>query len=364
MGALRDVVGRHGFDLCRETRQHIRVRTNRKSGGRLPNGGIGPSGERLAKISGGRVPGAIDGPQHGPAFTHVAPHSMPLPVLIAVPHAGTVYPDHVLANFRDKETSPLRLEDRHVDQLGVAVAQSSGSGLLVAHAPRAMLDLNRAHDDVDWEMVSGARGRAPLKQTIADRGTRGSARRARSGLGVVPRRLPGFGEIWRRPLPREELDARIDHIHRPYHAHLQSELQRIRNEWGTALLIDLHSMPPLRQQPGQVAAPRIVLGDRFGASCGGSLIARAFRHLEKSGYEAAHNRPYAGGYVLDRHAAPTSGIHALQIEVCRSTYLDDRMDQTTSGLEVVAEMLAGLVRELGAETARLADGGRLDEAAE
>ncbi len=316
----------------------------------------------MTRQSGGRVPGNQAGDGSGPAFTHVAPHSMPLPVLIAVPHAGRAYPAHVLAGFRDEELCQLRLEDRHVDQLGVAVAKATGTGLLVAHAPRAMLDLNRAHDDVDWDMVSGPPKREAGVQSGQGKG--GGNARARSGLGLVPRRLPGFGEIWRQPLGREELDARIDHIHRPYHDFLARELRRIRDQWGTALLLDLHSMPPLRRQAGQSSVPRIVLGDRFGASCGGSVLARAFRYLDSTPYEAAHNRPYSGGYVLDRHASPVRGIHALQIEVCRSIYLDDRMAEPSPGMTALATMLAGLVRELGAEIACLRDGGRLDEAAE
>ncbi|MEM7689999.1 MAG: N-formylglutamate amidohydrolase [Pseudomonadota bacterium] len=336
-----------------------------------PNSSGDPATRRnaLITVSGGRVPGApfagsLEHEGHGPAFTHIAPRSMPLPVLIAVPHAGRVYPDHVLAGFRDEELCQLRLEDRHVDQVGVAVAKATGTGLLLAHAPRAMLDLNRAHDDVDWDMIAGARKRERPVQTIVGQRAGGANRRARSGLGLVPRRLPGFGEIWRQPLGREELDARIDHIHRPYHEFLRQELERIRDAWGAVLLIDLHSMPPLHQSPGQGRAPQIVLGDRFGASCAGSLLARAFRYLEVSGFAAAHNRPYSGGYVLDRHASPQRGIHALQVEVCRSVYLDERMSETSSGVEPLAAMLAGLVREMGAETARLADRERLDDAAE
>jgi N-formylglutamate amidohydrolase len=218
------------------------------------------AGAALIKLSGGKVPGGSAHEDWGPAFTHVAPRSMPLPVLISVPHAGRVYPDHVIAGFRNEELSQLRLEDRHVDQVGVAIAKATGTGLLVAHAPRAMLDLNRAHDDIDWDMIGGARRREPIPQLISGRRAGSANRRARSGLGLVPRRLPGFGEIWRAPLPREELDARIDHIHRPYHEFLRAELERIRDAWGVALLIDLHSMPPLRPQPGQTRAPRIVLG--------------------------------------------------------------------------------------------------------
>jgi len=294
------------------------------------------------------------------AYIHVAPRSMPLPVLIAVPHAGRAYPGTTLAEMRDAELSQLRLEDRHIDAVGVEIARETGTGLLVAHAPRAMLDLNRAEDDVDWEMVEGSKqGRMRARSQLA-----GTNARARSGLGLVPRRLPGFGEIWRSRLAREELDRRIDRIHRPYHSFLSAELERIRDAWGAALLIDLHSMPPLRKPQGEDSAPRIVLGDRFGASCHSSLVSSAFRYLDERGCVAAHNRPYSGGYVLDRHSAPSRGIYAMQIEVCRSTYLDDALAEQIDALKPMAQMLAGFVRELGAETAGLGAGGQLAQAAE
>ncbi|MEL6529794.1 MAG: N-formylglutamate amidohydrolase [Pseudomonadota bacterium] len=281
---------------------------------------------------------------------------MPLPVIIAVPHAGRAYPGSVLADMRDPDLCQLRLEDRHVDQLGVEIAKLTGTGLLVSHAPRAMLDLNRAQDDVDWDMIIGQRATVPRHSA--------SNRRARSGLGLVPRRLPGFGEIWRNKLSQENLDARIANIHRPYHAFLSAELARLRDAWGSALLIDLHSMPPLRAQAGGSRPPQIVLGDRFGASCHGSLIAAAFRCLEAEGCITAHNRPYSGGYVLDRHASPSHGIHAIQIEVCRSTYLDSRFAEPTESLVPLAKIMAVLVRELGADVARLGGNSDIPQAAE
>ena len=131
-------------------------------------------------------------------------------------------------------------------------------------------------------------------------------------------------------------------------------------------------MPPLnRQKTGRKSwgadagkAPQIVLGDRFGASCHSSLVARAFRYFEAQACEAAHNRPYSGGYVLDRHASPSRGIHCLQIELCRSTYLDASLSEPTDAVKPLAAMLAGLVRELGAETARLGNSAHIRQAAE
>jgi N-formylglutamate amidohydrolase len=314
-----------------------------------------PAGD-LQHVSGGRVPG-LDGTS---AFTFVTPRQMRLPVLVAVPHAGRAYPPQVVDRMRDPQGAQLRLEDRLVDRLGRMIAQATGAGLLVAHAPRALLDLNRAEDDIDWDMVEGGRPEGVAAVTSGQ----SCNRRARSGLGLVPRRLPGSGEIWRGRLPRAELSARIAGIHRAYHAFLAEELARMRKLWGAALLIDLHSMPPLRPAEGEERAPLIVLGDRFGVSCHHGLIGAALRQLDAQGCEAAQNRPYSGGYVLDRHGAPDKGIHAVQVEVCRATYLDHRLAEPGEGMAGMAAILADLVRVMGAETALLGGGEQILQAAE
>lgn len=303
----------------------------------------------------------MPGLDNAPAFTLSMPSRLRLPVLVAVPHAGRAYPAAVKGRMRDAGLAQLRLEDRYVDRLGVAIARETGAALLIAHAPRALMDLNRAEDDIDWEMIEGGR---PEGTPVAEPCQRSNAR-ARSGLGLVPRRLPGSGEIWRGRLAPAELAARIEGIHQAYHEALAAQLARIRDEWGAALLIDLHSMPPLRAAEHEQRAPVIVLGDRFGASCHNLLMGRALGHLEARGVPAAQNRPYSGGYVLDRHGAPQTGVHAMQIEVCRATYLDRQLSEPGAGLPVVAGMLAALVRELGGETALLGGGSEgLRQAAE
>ena len=180
-----------------------------------------------------------------------------------------------------------------------------------------------------------------------------AGRRARGGLGLVPRRLPGMGEIWRTRLPRQELDARLAGVHSPYHAALATELASLRSRWGCALLVDLHSMPPLAPRRGAAGHADFVVGDRFGSSCDGALSAAAFAHFASSGHRAAHNRPYAGGYILDRHCAPARGIHGLQLEICRTLYLDASLREPTPAVGEVAGYLAALVRHLGDELAAL-----------
>ena len=290
--------------------------------------------------------GSMPGTDGDPAFVVHASRASPIPVLIAVPHAGRSYSHSLRAAMRDPQRAALRLEDRLVDALGEAVAVQTGAALIVARAPRAMLDLNRAAEDIDWEMIAGRPAGRVAHQVPA-------GRRARSGLGLVPRRVPGLGELWRGRLDHAELEARIAGIHVPYHARVAAELAALRSRWGAALLLDLHSMPPLGERGGTNAAAEFVLGDRFGATSDGGLVATAFACLAAAGVRAAHNRPYAGGYALDRHAAPRRGIHALQLEVDRRSYLDDSLLEPGPGFAATAELVAALVRRLAAEVALL-----------
>ena len=107
-----------------------------------------------------------------------------------------------------------------------------------------------------------------------------------------------------------------------------------------------------------------MIGDRFGTSCDGSLSAGALNYLAAAGRQATHNRPYSGGYVLDRHGAPRYGIHALQLEVCRRTYLDARLEQPSARLPGMARLVAGLVTMLASEVVNVSPGTPHRQAAE
>lgn len=297
------------------------------------------------------VASSIPGLPDRPAFLLHQPVPSAIPVLIAAPHGGRHYPRGLTANLRLPGIAELRLEDRLTDRLAAEVGALTGAAVLIAHAPRALIDLNRHLDDIDWEMIDDA-PRGSGKQPPLP------GRRARGGLGLIPRRLPGFGEIWKGPLGHAELQRRIATVHDPYHQALDEALARLRHRWGAALLLDVHSMPPLPQRHRGEQAAHFVIGDRFSASCDGSLVAAAFAELIGEGWRAAHNRPYAGGYVLERHARPEQGIHAIQLEIDREAYLDPRMSGPGPGFGSMAMLLARLVRKLALVTAEL--GGRFD----
>ncbi len=294
--------------------------------------------------TGGEIPGA----EGVAAYVVKSPVPSAIPIMIAVPHAGRAYPHSLLERMRNPGFASLRLEDRYVDRLAEAVAAATGATLLVAHAPRAMIDLNRGTDDIDWDMFG--RG-APT-----DVGSYTPGMRARSGLGLIPRRLPGLGELWKRRHDEHELSARLSGIYEPYHQCLRETLGALRTRWGAALLIDLHSMPPLALKGG-IASPEFVIGDRFGSTCHGTLVGTAFSYLAEMRRGSAHNRPYAGGHVLQRHAAPKTGVHAFQLEIDRSSYLDSRLLEPGPGFAGMVTLLTGLVQRLAGEVADL---GRLD----
>ena len=268
--------------------------------------------------------------RHGPEF----PAS---PVVLSVPHAGRDYPLALRAALKAPATNLLPLEDRHADTL--ALAARGIETLFIATRPRAWIDLNRAEHERDPRIDEGAEPVPEAAQSL----------KLRSGLGLIPRRASG-AELWRRRFDAEEVRARIEQDHRPYHAALAEALAAARARFGVAVLIDVHSMPSLA--PG---AARLVLGDRFGRSSAARFVARIEGVAHALRVRTAVNTPYAGGHVLERHADPARNIHAIQLEFDRSLYLDRRRDQPGPGLAATANLLRAIIDAVADEALPLAD---------
>jgi len=260
-----------------------------------------------------------------------------LPVLVSVPHAGRVYPPALLANLQVPPEAVVRLEDRYVDLLSRAAA-TAGAAVIIATRPRAWIDLNRAPHEIDPDMLADARA-GQFGQPSA---------RVRGGLGLVPRRLASHGELWRRRWSQRDIAARIAADHAPYHNAIGGALARLRDRFGAALLLDLHSMPPLAPVEG-IAPPQIVIGDRFGRAAADALSHAAIAAVQAMGYRTALNHPYAGGYVLERHGRPDRGISALQVEIDRSLYLDAALRDPGPGAARLDREIGQLARLLAAE---------------
>lgn len=231
------------------------------------------------------------------------------PVVVSVPHAGRIYPPELLAELRGDAEGLQRLEDRWCDHIA-AGATAAGATLVEAQWARAVADCNRGEGQMAPAEVAPA-----LRPRFSAPG-----RKERAGLGVVPTRLPGIGPLWKKPVDDAMLEWRLAYFHRPYHRALADELARARAVHGRAILIDLHSMPPIaRGQPGFGA--QIVIGDAYGESCGAWLSELALESAARLGGPVARNQPYAGGHIIRAHGWPQRGVDAVQIEIDRSLYL-------------------------------------------
>ncbi|MEC7290499.1 MAG: N-formylglutamate amidohydrolase, partial [Pseudomonadota bacterium] len=56
--------------------------------------------------------------------------------------------------------------------------------------------------------------------------------------------------------------------------------------------------------------------------------------------------PYAGGYTTRRYGRPRRGIHALQIEINRSLYMNEDQIEKTRGFDRLQEQLTALISEI------------------
>jgi N-formylglutamate amidohydrolase len=276
------------------------------------------------------------------AIRWMQPSGLALPILVSIPHAGRMIPRAVL----DAARVPAELLSRFSAPL-----VERGASFVAARYARVVADCNRDEGDMDPADVAPS-----VRSWFGPPG-----QKARAGLGVIPSRLAGAGQIWRTPLDAAAMTARFDNFHRPYHARLARLIERLRAEFGAVLLIDVHSMPSLALRPGQALPPQIVIGDRFGKSIAPGLAARFADIAPPRAIRCALNIPYAGGHIIERHAQPRAGVHALQIEFDRALYLDaDGLPDASAAMEL-GEWLADAAM---ACAAGLADAGPEQLAAE
>lgn len=255
---------------------------------------------------------------HAPAI--VRPHDAGR-LVYSLPHSGRYYPESFIAEARQTPEGLRVSEDAFVDDL-VAITPALGVYGLTSRYARAFCDVNRNALELDARLIRGELPRAALSLSA----------RVKAGFGVIARRLSAEEDIYRRPLDMEEVNRRLDLIHRPYHEALKSLLAEARRN-GPAVLIDWHSMPSaaLNHFRAGEMKPDIVLGNRHGETCSEGLVRRVRGVLEGAGLRVGLNRPFAGGYIVETYGRPAAGIEALQIEVNRAIYMDEERLAPHSG---------------------------------
>ncbi|WP_370227615.1 N-formylglutamate amidohydrolase [Cognatishimia sp.] len=263
------------------------------------------------------------------------PESRTSCVVFASPHSGNDYPDWFLQRSVLNAHSIRSSEDAFVDRL-FDQAPTFGAPLLRAGVPRACVDFNRSADELDPALISGVRGV-------------GNNPRVASGLGVIPRVVSNGRAIYRGKIRLDEAETRLEAYWRPYHKALQSLLNESLAKFGQAILLDCHSMPrealdALRTSGG--TRPEIVLGDRFGTSASSEIVEQVEAAFAGAGFTVSRNAPFAGAYVTQHYGRLGRNQHAIQIEIDRSIYMDEKLIQPHSGFEEVRSRLQKVIAEV------------------
>jgi N-formylglutamate amidohydrolase len=248
-----------------------------------------------------------------PPFEVREPLGSVTPFVFCSPHSGRIYSQHFLAQSRLDATALRRSEDCYVDELFIRAA-SRGATLLSARFPRAYIDANREPYELDPELFV-----EPLPDWANARSVR-----VAGGLGTIARIVSDGEEIYGEPLALSDALIRIDLLYKPFHTVLRSLLDRAQRNFGYAILIDCHSMPSAHMAHAGVQRPDFVIGDRFGTSCDLRLTKLIRAILTDLGYEAQLNRPYAGGYITEHYGRPIRGVHAIQLEINRGLYMNEK----------------------------------------
>ncbi|MGE4436650.1 N-formylglutamate deformylase [Achromobacter sp.] len=220
------------------------------------------------------------------------------PLLISIPHLGSQLPDAQRARMT-KVGLQSGDTDWHLDTL-YRFADALGASVLGARYSRYVVDLNRPPND---ESLYPGQTKTGLCPTHTFRGEALYLNHA--------------------ALTDDEREHRLQTYWLPYHAKLREELDRIRAEHGTVLLWEAHSIASVLPRLFDGKLPDLNLGTAGGASCAPDILDAVTAILPGCGYTSAVNGRFKGGYITRHYGSPAEDIHAVQLEMCQSTYMDE-----------------------------------------
>jgi N-formylglutamate amidohydrolase len=270
-----------------------------------------------------------------PPFEIIEPVECRGPVVFNSPHSGNVYPHAFLSTSRLDVAALRRSEDSFVDEIILGVVER-GYPLMRAHFPRCYVDVNREPYELDPRMFEG---RLP---SFAN--TR--SMRVAGGLGTIARVVGDAQEIYGQRIPVDDALRRIEGLYKPYHRALRRLFTRVHRDFGAAVLVDCHSMPSTAGSKDERPRADIVLGDRYGTSCVSVMMETVESTLRGLGYVVSRNKPYAGGFITEHYGNPAVGLHAIQLEINRALYMDERTFERSAAFTHLAADLESLADRL------------------
>ncbi|MDB4936085.1 MAG: N-formylglutamate deformylase [Labilithrix sp.] len=264
-------------------------------------------------------------------FTVIEPTGEETPLTVEIPHAGLFVDGPTLSRLAAPARAIGRDADLYVDEL-YADAPAQGATVITSHVSRYVCDLNRSEIDVDADSVEGA------------------APHARATRGIIWRLTSEGARVLEAPLPRAELERRLDAYYRPYHRTVAAILERKRAKFGFAILLAAHSMPSVgRAGHGDPQAVRadVVPGTRGRTSAATAFIDCVDAHARTAGLTVAHDDPYQGGYTTQHYGRPQLQVHVVQVELARRLYMDEPTLSKHAGFDRMRLWCSALAKTLG-----------------
>lgn len=221
------------------------------------------------------------------------------PLLISFPHVGTVIPGDQEHRYTARA---LEAEDTDwfLDRL-YGFAADLGATLIVPRFSRYLIDLNRSRDNAPMYPGRNNTELCPTRHFSGD-----------------PMYRDGFAP------DDAEIARRIEQYWQPYHDALRHQLTHIKQAHGHAVLFDAHSIKSELPWLFDGQLPHMSLGTASGASCAPSLrdaVTRVF--AAQSEFSHVVDERFKGGHITRHFGRPSSGIHAVQLEMCWRAYMDE-----------------------------------------
>jgi N-formylglutamate deformylase len=271
-----------------------------------------------------------------PAVRRFEPQRAAVPAVLDSPHSGLLAPPDFAPVLSLQKL--FGTADAYVDEL-FGAAPGHGAVLIAATFPRCYIDANRSLEQLDPVMIDGDWPGS----TVSDA-------KIRRGVGLIWARLPSGDALYDAPLPRADVERRIERCWRPYHDALARAIDQAHARFGAVWHLNCHSMrshgTPRDEAGAREARPDMVLGDRDGTTCDAAFLDLVQSSLAGFGYEVRVNHPYKGQELVRRYADPEKNRHSLQIEINRALYMDERTGERSANFPRLRAQLSELVEAI------------------
>lgn len=240
--------------------------------------------------------------------------SQTIPLFVSIPHSGEKVPNQTPWLMGLSEEILMSDVDRYVDILYKPSLDELQIPFQLTDWHRYAVDLNRFPSDVDESSVLGS---------VNKKGSHADGYHwvmTKNEVNLMPQ-----------PMSAQDHDELTQLIYAPFHAGIRNHYHFFeKTGFENIFHIDAHSMPSIgtrmHKDPGEIRAD-IVVSDCLGKSCHPHFKDLVIAAYATAGFKVAYNWPYFGGRVTESYGKPEVGQHAIQVELSRGLYMDEKTKQ-------------------------------------